>query len=295
MISKENTFRVINELKCKYSIRTLCNIGNVSRSGYYKWLRSRTLNEKDLDLEYKVLEIYNKSRKVYGYRRIKCELYRAYGLIVNHKKVIRLMKNLNIKSVIRGKKFKYHNPKNLDCGKVEPNLLKRNFNCDKPNKKWVTDITYIKYDNGNKRMYLSAIEDLYNREIVSYKISNSLDMSFVEDTLGEAFKKLDSNQLCNLIIHSDQGSHYKSSLYKSILKKNRVTQSMSRKGNCYDNACIENFFGHLKSELIYQNSYKSSEDLIKDIDRYIYWYNNDRLQMNLKNMTPVEYRCHMVA
>ena len=111
-------------------------------------------------------------------------------------------------------------------------------------------------------MYLSAIEDLYNREIIAYKISDSLDISFVEQTLGEAFKKVNSKELNNLIIHSDPGVHYKSNIYKLILKKYGIKQSMSRKGNCYNNACIENLFGHLKTELIYQNSYRCREDLI---------------------------------
>lgn len=259
MINKNNIFRTIHNLKNKYSISILCKIGKVSRSGYYKWIHSNINNDKDLDLKFKILEIYNNSKKVYGYRRIKIAIFRAYGLIVNHKKIIRLMKSLNIHSVIRRKRFKYYTPKNLDMCKVEPNILNRKFNCNAPNQKWVTDITYLKYDNGRKRMYLSAIEDLYNREIIAYKISDSLDMSFVEQTLGEAFKKVTSKELNNLIIHSDQGVHYKSNTYKSILKKYGITQSMSRKGNCYDNACIENFFGHLKTELIYQNSYSCSK------------------------------------
>ena len=157
------------------------------------------------------------------------------------------MKSLNVHSVIRRKRFKYYAPKTIDIGRVEPNLLNREFNCNSPNQKWVTDITYLKYDNGRKRMYLSAIEDLYNREIIAYKISDNLDMSFVENTLGEAFKKVSTGEFRNLIIHSDQGVHYKSNIYKSILKKFGVRQSMSKKGNCHDNACIENFFGHLKT------------------------------------------------
>ena len=152
-----------------------------------------------------------------------------------------------------------------------------------------------KSDNGRKRMYLSAIEDLYNREIIAYKISDNLDMSFVENTLGEAFKKVSTGEFRNLIIHSDQGVHYKSNIYKSILKKFGVRQSMSRKGNCYDNSCIGNFLGHLKTELIYQNSYNSKEELVKSINDYIYWYNNYRFQAKLKNMTLVEYRCHMIS
>lgn len=215
MISKSNIFRTIHQLKNKYNISILCKIGKVSRSGYYKWLNSNIINDKDLDLKYKILKIYNDSKKVYGYRRIKIGLFRAYGLIVNHKKIIRLMKSLNIHSIIRKKRFKYYAPKTIDIGRVEPNLLNREFNCNAPNQKWVTDITYLKYDNGRKRMYLSVIEDLYNREIIAYKISDSLDISFVEQTLGEAFKKVNTSEFNNLIIHSDQGFHYKSNIYKS--------------------------------------------------------------------------------
>ena len=203
MISKSNIFKTIHQLKSKYNISILCKIGKVSRSGYYKWLNSNIKNDKDLDLKYKILEIYSDSKKVYGYRRIKIVLFRAYGLAVIHQKIIRRMKSLNIHSIIRKKRFKYYPPKTIDIGRFEPNLLNRDFNCNAPNQKWVTDITYLKYDNGRKRMYLSAIEDLYNREIIAYKISDSLDISFVEQTLGEAFKKVKTSELNNLIIHSD--------------------------------------------------------------------------------------------
>ena len=129
-------------------------------------------------------------------------LFKANGLIVNHKKIIRIIKYLNIHWIIR-KKFKYSTHKTIEIDRVEPNLLNRKFNCDALNQKWVTHITYLKYDNGRKRMYLSAIEDLYNREIIAYKISDSLDISFVEQTLGEVFNKVKTSELNNLIIHSD--------------------------------------------------------------------------------------------
>jgi transposase InsO family protein len=202
------------------------------------------------------------------------------------------MKSLNVYSVIRRKRFKYYAPKTIDIGRVEPNLLNREFNCNSPNQKWVTDITYLKYDNGRKRMYLSAIEDLYNREIIAYKISDNLDMSFVENTLGEAFKKVRTGEFRNLIIHSDQGVHYKSNIYKSILKKFGVRQSMSRKGNCYDNCIIETFFGRLKNEIYYgyEDDYKSFEEFSSAMEEYIDYYNNERIQAKTKWMPPVQYR-----
>lgn len=291
MIKTKEKYEIILQLSQAYSVKLLCEISQVSRSGYYKWISRKASPNKDYEIEEKILSVYTKSKKVYGYRRIKVALKRTFGLIVNHKKVIRLMKKLNIKSVVRRKRFKYVNPKNLDQGKIEPNVLNRDFKTSKLNEKWVTDITYLYYGPTRKKMYLSALKDLYNNEIVSYKISSSLDMTFVEETLHEAFKKNQKCDLTNLIIHSDQGCHYKSHTYKKILRENNITQSMSRKGNCYDNACIENFFGHLKCELVYQTYFHTKEDLINAIDTYIYWYNNERFQQKLNNRTPIEFKC----
>lgn len=291
MIKAKDKYEIIYQLAQAYPVKLLCEVSQVSRSGYYKWISRKASPNKDHGIEEKILDVYTKSKKVYGYRRIKFALERTWGLIVNHKKVIRLMKKLDIRSVIRRKRFKYINPKNLDQGKVEPNILNRDFKASKLNEKWVTDITYLYYGSTRKKMYLSALKDLYNNEIVSYKISTSLDMTFVEETLYEAFKKNIECDLSNLIIHSDQGCHYKSHTYKKILQENNITQSMSRKGNCYDNACIENFFGHLKCELIYQTHFHTKEDLINAIDKYIYWYNNERFQLKLNNRTPIEFRC----
>ena len=133
--------------------------------------------------------------------------------------------------------------------------------------------------------------DLYNNEIIAYKLSTSLKIDFVRDTFNEAFCKQKGLDLSNLIVHSDQGAHYKSLKYKKIVIKNKAKLSMSRKGNCYDNACIESFFGHFKSELLYQNFFENKNELFKAIDSYIYWYNGSRFQSVLKNRTPIEARC----
>lgn len=291
MIKTQDKYAIIFQLSQIYSVNLLCKISNVSRSGYYKWISRKAAPSKDCEIEEKVLSVYTKSKKVYGYRRIKVALKRTLGLVVNHKKIIRIMKKLNIKSVIRRKRFKYLNPKNLSQGQIEPNLLNRDFKASKLNEKWVTDITYLYYGHTRKKIYLSALKDLYNNEIISYKLSTSLDISFVEETINEAFKKNKKYDLSNLMIHSDQGCHYKSHVYKTLLRENKVKQSMSRKGNCYDNACIENFFGHLKSELVYQTYFNTKEELINAIDNYIYWYNNERFQFKLNNRTPIEFKC----
>lgn len=293
MIKTTNKYNLVFQLSCKYSVSLLCEIAEVSRSGYYKYLKRSAKPDTDKFLKECILKIYNENKKVYGYRRIKVALKREFQIIINLKKVRRLMKEMKIQSVIRRKRFKYINPKILELQESEPNILNRNFSAKKLNEKWVTDITYLYYGPNRNRMYLSAIKDLFNNEIISYKLSASLDVKFVEETLNDALVKVNSSDLQNLIIHSDQGIHYKSRTYKKILQDNSITQSMSRKANCYDNACIENFFGHLKCELIHRQRFNTKESLIKSVDDYIHWYNNERFQSKLNNLTPIEFRCEM--
>lgn len=290
MIRHKDKYEIINNLKNIYSVKLLCELANVSRSGYYAWSSRQTV-DRCKDIKEKILEVYTESKNVFGYRRIKIALKRKFNIIINHKKVKRLMKELSIQSVIRRKKFKYNTIKILDLGKVEDNLLNRNFKSSKLNEKWVTDITYLHYGKNREKAYLSAVMDLYNNEIISYKLSTSLKVDFVKETFNKAFGKQKGLDLSNLIVHSDQGGHYKSLQYKKIILKNKAKLSMSRKGNCYDNACIESFFGHLKSELLYQNFFESKNELFKAIDKYIYWYNTSRFQSVLKNRTPLEARC----
>ncbi|ACQ51941.1 TPA: IS3 family transposase [Clostridium botulinum] len=288
MISNKYKYLIIKSLSSKFSIKLLCEISNISRSAYYKWTNT-SKQCKDQEIMDKILVIYNDNRKVYGYRRIKISLKRTFGINVNHKKVLRLMQKLKIQSIIKMKKFKYKNPIANEYAKIENNVLNRNFEAKTLNQKWVTDITYLRYGNGC-RAYLSAMMDLNNNEIIGYKLSTSLEIEFVIDTVKTAISKCSREKLKDLIIHSDQGCHYMSRSYKNLLKRYKITQSMSRKGNCYDNACIESFFSKLKTELIYQNKYYSKKDLFESIHKYIYWYNNERFQSKLKNHTPVEYR-----
>lgn len=290
MIPLINKFEIIDSMKDKYSIKLLCKVANASRSGYYAWKHRKQI-DKHKELKEKILNVYNKSKQVYGYRRIKVALKKEYGLIINHKKIKRLMKQLNIKSKIRRRKFRYPIYKKIDRSNIEPNILNRNFTTTNINQKWVTDITYLYYGKNRNKAYLSALMDLHNNEIISYKLSTNLGLEFVIDTITEAFSREKGRDLSKLIIHSDQGFHYTSILYKKLLRDNNVTQSMSRKGNCYDNACIENFFGHLKSELIHLSFFETKENLFRAVDEYIYWYNNHRFQSVLKNHTPIEYRC----
>ena len=196
------------------------------------------------------------------------------------------MKELGLKSIVR-KKRKYSSYKG-EIGKVAPNLLKRNFEATAPNQKWVTDVTEFKV--GEQKLYLSPLIDLYNGEVISYNLSTSPNYAQIVDMLDKAFER--EKNLDGLILHSDQGWQYQMKKFQATLKEHGIRQSMSRKGNCLDNSCAENFFGLLKSELFYINKYTSLKELEKDIIEYIDWYNNKRIKSKLKGMSPVEYRSH---
>ena len=196
------------------------------------------------------------------------------------------MKELGLKSIVR-KKRKYSSYKG-EIGKVAPNLLKRNFEATAPNQKWVTDVTEFKV--GEQKLYLSPLIDLYNGEVISYNLSTSPNYAQIVDMLDKAFER--EKNLDGLILHSDQGWQYQMKKFQTTLKEHGIRQSMSRKGNCLDNSCAENFFGLLKSELFYINKYTSLKELEKDIIEYIDWYNNKRIKSKLKGMSPVEYRSH---
>lgn len=195
------------------------------------------------------------------------------------------MKALGLQSLIRRKKYKSYKG---EQGKIAPNILQRKFKADKPNQKWVTDITEFKVKD--KKLYLSPILDLYNQEIISYELSERPVFNQVVLMLKKAFKKVNNTE--DLVVHSDQGWQYQMKQYQSLLKEKGIIQSMSRKGNCLDNAIIENFFGTLKSELFYLKKFDSIQELKKEIKEYIYYYNEVRIKSNLNKMSPIQYRTH---
>jgi len=236
----------------------------------------------DLVLSERILKCYKKVKGIYGYRRITLWLNKHFDECVNHKRVYRLMNVIGIKSRIRKKRKIYVDP---DEQIKLPNILARKFSAQLPNEKWVTDITYLHY--GKRRLYLSVIYDLYNNEVVSYRISDKNDLKLVTDTVKSAYKRVSAK---GVLLHSDQGSQYMATQYHNLLKRYNIQASMSRRGNCLDNAAIESFFGHLKSELIYLNNYKDKQQLIKDVTQYIKFYNNQRIQAKLNKMSPIEYR-----
>jgi putative transposase len=231
-----------------------------------------------------IADIFHKNRGRYGYRRITLEM-RNRGFLVNHKTVSKLMLDLGLKCEVRMKRYRSYKGR---VGKIAPNILERNFNADGPNQKWATDITEFSI-HGTKR-YLSPIIDLYNGEVISYNISRRPTLDLVMSMVDSALAKIPGKT--SLILHSDQGWHYQHSTYQLRLKQKGILQSMSRKGNCLDNAAIESFFGLLKSELLYLQKFNSVQHFHNELEEYIDYYNNRRIKAHLNGMSPVKYRTH---
>lgn len=234
---------MIWELRHKHKIWLLIEISGLARSTYYYYARRRKTPDKYSAVKEQITGIYHANRGRYGYRRITLELHNQ-GQIINHKTVQRLMKDLGLFCRVRMKK--YHSYKG-EVGKIALNLLERDFEATAPNQKWVTDIT--EFTLLGQKLYLSPILDLYSRDIVSYTIADRPLLAMAIEMLKQAFEQIPDGS--NLILHSDQGWHYQHKHYQDSLKSKGIRQSMSRKGNCLDNAVIENFFGVLKSELLY--------------------------------------------
>ena len=265
----------------------LLKLAEMPRSTYYYWLKQLKKEDKYTEIKKQIKLIFDENKGLYGYRRITDELHNR-GFKINHKAVFRLMKILGLKSIVRPKR-RYSSYKG-EVGKIADNLLKRDFKAEKPNEKWATDVTEFKVLN--TKLYFSPIIDLFNGEVVSYNLSRHPNFQQIKDMLNKAFEKIPDNT--NLILHSDQGWQYQMKQYQYALKQKGIRQSMSRKGNCLDNACAENFFGILKSEMFYlkEKEYKNIEELEKDIIEYIDYYNNKRIKGKLKGMSPVQYRIH---
>lgn len=283
---RSNEYIIIEQLSSRYNITLLCHLADVSRSGYYKWLRNRdhktTHQIENEALMEKIMECYTTLKGIYGYPRIQIWLYKTYGIQVNHKRVYRLMKVLGIRSSIRRKRPNYSSK---EVYVISKNVLNREFEASKNDEKWVTDITYLPIMN--KHLFLSAIFDLYNNEVVAYKIGSRNDLPLVLDTVKQAVEK---RVVKGVLLHSDQGFQYTSRGYNRLLEQHQIKVSMSRKGNCYDNACIESFFGHLKCECLKIQKFETEEQLIEAIHSYIKFYNNERFQKKLNNLSPVQYR-----
>ncbi|HGE6883590.1 TPA: IS3 family transposase, partial [Citrobacter amalonaticus] len=273
---------IISELRHKHALRDLLRAAGMSRSTWYYNMNALKQVDRHAGLKDKIREIYAWHKGRYGYRRITLSL-RKQGLLVNHKTVQRLMTELSLRSLIRAKKYRSWKG---ETGKAAPNILSRNFSASKANEKWVTDVT--EFSLQGKKLYLSPVLDLFNREIISYSLSERPVMEMVNTMLRDAFLKLGPDDAP--LLHTDQGWQYRMAGYQAKLKAQGMTQSMSRKGNCLDNAVMENFFGTLKSECFYLSQFSNISELRKAIEDYIRYYNNERISLKLKGLSPVEYR-----
>lgn len=254
----------------------------MARSVFY-YYRSKLKKGDKYRVEKELIkEIFDNNHGCYGYRRITAEM-RSQGYAINHKTVQKLMTWLNIKCQIRRVRYRSYRG---EIGKIAPNVLNRDFSAARPNEKWATDVTQININED--RIFLSPIIDLFNGEVVSYSVSSSQKMDLINDMLNKAFDKIENTK--GIIFHSDQGWQYQHSSYQLELKKHGIIQSMSRKGNCLDNAMAENFFGIMKSELLYPNKFHNVQEFMDALDEYIYYYNNVRIKSRLNGMSPVKYR-----
>jgi len=229
-----------------------------------------------------IKRIYHFHKGRYGYRRITDEM-KNLGYTINHKTVQKLMGVLDLKAKTR--KIRYSSYKG-EVGRIAENLLERNFKASLPNKKWVTDITQVKIQGEN--IYLSSLLDLFNGEVIAYSISKNPNTQLVKDMMSQAVDKVKDTK--GLILHSDQGCQYQSQEFQQLLKKHGIIQSMSRKGNCLDNAPAESFFGIMKTELLYGTEFKTENEFMDALHQYIYYYNNLRIKARLKRKSPVQYR-----
>jgi transposase InsO family protein len=254
----------------------------MAKSVYYYQVSASIKADPYHEVKETIKAIYHRHQGRYGYRRVHLELSNQQRCL-NPKTVQKFMVKLGLKSTVRPKRYQsYKGP----IGKAAPNLLERNFETSKPNQKWVTDVT--EFNIKGEKVYLSPILDLYNQEIISYEIADRPQISMVSTMLKNAFKRLKQNE--QPMIHSDQGWQYRMGLYQQALKEQGITQSMSRKGNCLDNAVMENWFGIMKTEFYYQKKFESVQSFKKELNEYIHYYNHDRIKQKLKGLSPVQYR-----
>lgn len=272
----------MQELRQEYPLANLLAIAGLARSSFYYQLNLIGRSDKHADLKNRILATYHRHRGRYGYRRITLSI-RRQGTVVNHKTVQRLMTLLGIKSRVRIKKYcAYHG----EVGRAAPNVLERQFEALRPNEKWVTDVT--EFSVGGQKLYLSPILDLYNGEIVAFKTARRPLFGMVKAMLRRAFARLGPQD--KPILHSDQGWQYRMPLYREALEQRALVPSMSRRGNCLDNAVMESFFGTLKSEFYHLNQFRDLNELQTGIRRYIHYYNHERIRLKLGGLSPVEYR-----
>jgi putative transposase len=270
------------ELRQQYPLAGLLKVAGLARSTFYYQQKALGAVGKYADMKAKIRALFEEHKGRYGYRRITLSL-RNLGETINHKTVQRLMDELRLKSWVRVKKYRSYKG---SVGRVAPNVLQRQFQAQRPNEKWVTDVT--EFNVGGQKLYLSPVLDLYNGEIIAYETARRPAFEMVRTMIKKALARLKPHE--QPVLHSDQGWQYQMPAYCRLLKQRALTQSMSRKGNCLDNAAMESFFGTLKSEFFHLNQFRNLDELQAGLARYIHYYNHDRIKLKLKGLSPVQYR-----
>jgi len=266
-------------------VKAMCQFFGVSRASYYAWVRRIEQPDRDAGDKQLVQEAYEKSHQTYGYRRITLWIRKHKGVGLNHKRVLRLMNRLQIRSIARRRKL-FKRMADLEIYHRYDNVLNREFMANQPNQKWTTDITYLRTQQG--WAYLSVIRDLFDGFIVAHQLGTENSLALVLNTLKQA--KQNEQIRTGVILHSDQGFQYTSQPYHTLTHEYAITPSMSRRGNCWDNAPMENFFGHLKEEALHHVHLPSFPDLKQILDDYVHFYNYERIQLKTRQ-TPYETRC----
>lgn len=257
----------------------MLEIRGMARSTFY--YHTRNCGDKYRDIRKDIYRRFLHHRKRYGYRRI-CEEMRSDGIVINHKTVAMLMRMMGLRAERRRKRYRSFKG---EVGRIAPNLLDRDFSATAPNQKWTTDVTQIHI--GGQRMYLSPILDMWDGSVISYSLSSVPGLEMISSMLDKAFRK--HKDVSGLVMHSDQGWQYQHRMYQKALQSHGIIQSMSRRGNCLDNAMMESFFALMKNELLYANEYESVEEFKRDLRIYIRYYNEERIKLRL-GMSPAQYR-----
>jgi putative transposase len=260
----------------------LLGLSGLARSTFYYQLKALSSGDRYAALKTTIRTVFDEHKGRYGYRRVTAAI-RGFGETVNHKTVQRLMVEMGLKSLVRPKKYRSYKGK---VGRVAPDLLQRQFSARSPNQKWVTDVT--EFNVAGEKLFLSPIMDLHNGEIIAFETARRPVFKLVKDMLGKALSRLGDED--RPILHSDQGWQYQMPEWSRMLESRDIAPSMSRKGNCLDNAAMESFFATLKSEFFYPNRFDSIDSLRNGVEDYIRYYNNDRISMKLKGLSPVQYR-----
>ncbi|GGM84677.1 integrase [Longimycelium tulufanense] len=280
--------QAVVSLKAEHALDDLLAAAGLARSTFFYHQARLRRGDPQAELKAAITTSFEDSQRRYGHRRVHAGLVKQ-GWRVAKKTVLTLMRQLAL--ICRVRRRRRYNSFQGEVGKTAPNLLAREFTATAPNQKWVTDVT--EFTVGEEKVYLSPIMDLFDRQIIAYQVSSSPTLTLTNTALGDALATLEPSQAP--LVHSDQGFQYRHASWRTLLARAGATQSMSRKGNCLDNAVIESFFGHLKEELFHHATFLNAAALTTALHKYIAWYNNDRSHTTLEGLSPVQYRTQALA